>query len=70
MKLTGTVNHTELEGGHWVLRTDAGDQYQLVGSTDGLVDGGRVEVEGNVDKQAMSFGMVGAHFKISKIKKL
>ncbi len=70
MKLTGTVKRTELEGGHWVLKTEKGDQYQLVGTVDGLSDGARVEVEGNVDKQAMGFGMVGAHFKVSKLKKL
>ena len=70
MKLTGMVKRTELEGGHWVLRTDKGDQYQLVGQVEGLSDGARFEIEGNVDKQAMGFGMVGAHFNVSKIKKL
>jgi hypothetical protein len=70
MKLTGTVKRTELEGGHWVLHTDAGDNYQLVGAVDALSDGARVEVEGKVDKDAMGFGMVGAHFNVSKVKKL
>jgi hypothetical protein len=70
MKLTGTIKRTELEGGHWVLHTDKGDRYQLVGAVDDASDGMRAEVEGNVDKQAMGFAMVGPHFNVSKIKKL
>jgi hypothetical protein len=70
MKLTGTIRRTDLEGGHWVLHTDGGDQYQLTGSIDGVKDGMRAEVEGKVDKQAMGFGMVGAHFTVQKLKAL
>ena len=29
-----------------------------------------VEVEGNVDKQAMGFGMMGPHFNVSKLTAL
>lgn len=70
MKLTGTISRTDLEGGHWLLKADDGDQYQLVGATDDCKDGMRVEVEGKVDKQAMGFGMVGAHFNVTKLKAL
>jgi hypothetical protein len=70
MKLTGTIRRTELEGGHWVLHTDKGEQYQLTGATDDAKDGMRAEVEGKVDKQAMGFGMVGPHFTVQKIKAL
>jgi hypothetical protein len=70
MKLTGTIRRTEVEGGHWVLHADGGDQYQLTGKLDGVKDGMRAEVEGKVDKQAMGFGMVGAHFAVTKIKGL
>ena len=32
MKLKGTIRRSDLEGGHWVLQTETGDQYQLVGT--------------------------------------
>ncbi len=70
MKLKGTISRTDLEGGHWLLNTEDGDQYQLVGSLDDCKDGLRVEVEGKVDKGAMGFGMVGPHFNVTKLKAL
>ena len=70
MKLKGTIRRTELEGGHWVLHTDGGEQYQLVGQLDGAKDGMKAEVEGKVDKQAMGFGMVGPHFSVQKLTAL
>jgi hypothetical protein len=70
MKLKGTIRRSEVEGGHWVLQADGGDQYQLVGKLDGAKDGLRAEVEGKVDKQAMGIGMVGAHFSVSKLTAL
>ena len=70
MKLKGTIRRSDLEGGHWVLKTDTGDQYQLAGELGGAKDGMRAEVEGKVDKQAMSFGMVGAQFAVSKLTAL
>lgn len=70
MKLKGTISRTDVEGGHWLLNTDDGDQYQLVGALDDAKDGQKVEVEGKVDKQAMGFGMMGAHFTVTKLKAL
>jgi hypothetical protein len=70
MKLTGTIERTEVEGGHWVLKTDKGDQYQLVGAVGDARHGMRAEVEGNVDKSAMGFAMVGPQLTVSKIKAL
>ena len=70
MKVKGTIRHTEVEGGHWVLHTDAGEQYQLVGATSSAKDGMRAEVEGKVDKQAMGFAMVGPQFAVTKITAL
>lgn len=70
MKLQGTVTRTDVEGGAWLLETDSGDQYQLVGATNDCKDGMRVEVEGKVDKNAMGFTMVGAHFNVTKLKAL
>ena len=70
MKIKGTITRTDIEGGAWMLKTDDGDQYQLVGKTDGAADGLRVEVEGKVDKDAMGFGMMGAHFQVQKLTAL
>jgi hypothetical protein len=46
MKVKGTLKRTDIEGGHWTLQADDGEQYQLVGKVDGATDGQRVEVEG------------------------
>ncbi len=70
MKVKGTIRRSEVEGGHWVLEADGGDRYQLSGSLDGAKDGMRAEIEGKVDKQAMSFGMMGPQLEVSKISKL
>ena len=68
MKLKGTIHRSDLEGGHWLLKTDGGEQYQLTGSLDDAKDGLRAEVEGKVDKNAMGIGMTGPHFTVHKIK--
>lgn len=70
MKLTGTIHHSALEGGHWTLKTDKGDTYQLKGKLDGAKDGMKAEVEGKVDKDAMGFGMTGPHFDVTKLSAL
>ena len=70
MKLKGTIHRSALEGGHWVLKTEGGEQYQLTGSLAAAQDGLRAEVEGKVDKQAMGFGMVGPQFAVQKITAL
>jgi hypothetical protein len=70
MKLKGTITRSDLEGGAWLLKTDDGDQYQLMGDVSAAKDGQRVEVEGKVDKNAMGFGMMGAHFQVQKLTAL
>ncbi len=70
MKLKGTIRRNDLEGGHWVLEAEGGDNYQLVGTLDGAKDGMKAEVEGKVDKQAMGIGMTGPHFTVHKLKAL
>lgn len=70
MKLKGTLTRTDVEGGHWLLKTDSGDQYQLTGAITNAKDGIKVEVEGKVDKQAMGFGMMGAQFNVTKLTAL
>lgn len=71
MKLKGTLTRTDVEGGHWLLKTDSGEEYQLTGSLGAdAKDGQRVEVEGNVDKNAMGFAMMGPQFAVSKLTAL
>ena len=70
MKLKGTLSRTDVEGGHWLLKADDGEQYQLTGDVNAAKDGQRVEVEGKVDKQAMGFGMMGPHFNVTKLTAL
>jgi hypothetical protein len=70
MKLKGTIRRSDLEGGHWILHTDSGDQYQLTGTITGAKDGMKAEVEGKVDKDAMGIGMTGPHFTVQKLTAL
>jgi hypothetical protein len=70
MKLKGTIRRSDLEGGQWILIVEGGEQYQLSGALAGAKDGTTVEVEGKVDKGAMSFGMGGAQFTVSKLTSL
>lgn len=70
MKLKGTISRSAVEGGHWVMKTEGGEQYQLVGALDGAKDGMHAEVEGKVDKNAMGFAMMGPQFTVSKLTAL
>jgi len=70
MKLKGKITRTDVEGGHWLLETESGEQYQLTGKVDGAKDGMQVEVEGKVDKNAMGFGMMGPQFAVQKLTAL
>ena len=70
MKLKGTLTRTDVEGGHWLLKTDSGEEYQLTGDVGSAKDGMRVEVEGKVDKNAMGFAMIGPQFAVSKLTAL
>ena len=65
-KFTGTVEKSDLEGGHWLLVTADGDRYQLDGAK-GLTDGAKVVVEGAVDKGGFGIGMTGPILKVTKV---
>ena len=69
-KLRGTVRRSDLEGGTWQLETDQGERYQLTGKLDGARDGGKVELDGKVDRSAMSFQMTAPIFKVNNLKAL
>ncbi len=66
--LRGIVRHSDLEGGVWLLEAEDGMQYQLVGAAAGsLQSGQRVEAQGEVDTNLMSFAMAGILFTVKKI---
>ncbi len=67
----GTVKKNSLEGGFWELQSDNGTNYQLQGGDGGLRrDGQKVEVEGKIDKQAISIGMTGPMLVVKTWKKV
>lgn len=70
-KFRGTVRRNDLEGGHWQLVADDGTEYVL-DAADGdanLAEGARVEIDGSVDRAALSFAMTGATLKVKAIKR-
>jgi hypothetical protein len=67
MKIKGTIRHSDLEGGQWVLETESGERYQLTGTLGDCQDGLVAEVEGKVDKNAMGIGMMGPQLAVQKI---
>ena len=70
-KFRGTIRHNELEGGHYQLVADDGTAYQIEGADPALQeDGARVEVDGAVDKGAMSFTMTGPILKVKTVKRI
>lgn len=69
MKLKGRIAYRDVETGVWVLEGDDGRTYQLAGGDRKIKkDGQRVEVEGDVDKDALSFAMVGPLLKVKSYK--
>ena len=70
MKLKGTIRRSDLEGGHWVLETESGEQLPAHRLGSGVKDGMRAEVEGKVDKGAMGIGMTGPQFAVQKLTAL
>ncbi|MDY7230698.1 DUF5818 domain-containing protein [Hyalangium rubrum] len=66
MKLTGKVVYRDLEGGVWVLEGDDGRTYQLAGGDRKIKqDGQRIEIDGQVDNDAMTIHMVGPVLNVS-----
>jgi hypothetical protein len=69
-KFRGTVRKNDLEGGFWQLVADDGTTYTLEGAPkDITVEGARVEIDGAVDRQAMSFTMAGPTLKVKSGKR-
>jgi hypothetical protein len=71
MKLTGTVEFRDLEGGLFQLAADDGKRYTLLGPKTELraAKGARVEVEGSLD-EGFGISMSGPQLRVSKLRKL
>jgi hypothetical protein len=70
-KFRGTIRRSDLEGGLYQLVADDGTTYEIEGSDPALnQDGARVEIEGSVDKAAMSFTMTGPRLKVRSVKRV
>ncbi|RKH55965.1 DUF5818 domain-containing protein [Corallococcus aberystwythensis] len=66
MKLSGTVQYQDLEGGVWVLKADDGRTYQLAGGDRKIKkDGQRISAEGSVQRDAVTAAMVGPVFHVT-----
>ena len=70
-KFTGTIRKSDLEGGVYQLVAEDGEIYEIEG-VDPLLrrEGSRVEIDGSVDKQAMSFTMTGPRLKVKTVRDL
>jgi len=70
-KFRGTIRYNDLEGGHYQLVADDGTAYQVQGNDPALKeDGARVEIEGAVDRGALSFAMTGPILKVNSVKRV
>jgi len=65
-KFSGTIRKSDLEGGHWMLVTADGDEYQLEGGSD-YAAGQLVDIDGAVDRGAMGIAMTGPILKVKSI---
>lgn len=71
MKVTGRIEHRDLEGGIWQLIGDDGKRYTLLGSKSDFkaAQGSRAEVEGTVE-EGFGIAMAGPQLRVEKIRKL
>jgi formylmethanofuran dehydrogenase subunit C len=71
MKVSGTVEFVDLEGGLYRLSGDDGKRYTLIGSRGELksAKGARVEVEGSLD-EGIGIGMSGPQLRVARIRKI
>jgi formylmethanofuran dehydrogenase subunit C len=71
MKVKGSLEYRDLEGGIWQLAADDGKRYTLLGARGDLksMQGARVEVEGSLD-EGFGISMSGPQLRVSKLRKL
>jgi len=63
----GTVQHNDLEGGFFELRTDDGETYRLQGAK-GLSAGQEVLVHGTIESGGFGIHMTGPAINVDKIE--
>jgi hypothetical protein len=69
MRTRGVIAFRDIEFGVWVLESEDGQVFQLAGGDRGLkAEGRRVEVEGDVDAQALTAAMVGPVLTVKRYK--
>jgi cob(I)alamin adenosyltransferase len=69
MTLSGRIAFRDIEMGVWVLEGDDGRTYLLAGGDRKLKrDGQRVEVDGEVDPEALSAAMVGPVLRVRRYR--
>jgi hypothetical protein len=69
VKLSGTVQYQDLEGGVWVLKADDGRTYQLAGGDRKIKkDGQRISAEGDLQRDVLTAAMVGPVFHVTSYK--
>jgi hypothetical protein len=71
VKVSGTVEFVDLEGGLYRLSADDGKRYTLIGAKGELkaAKGARVEVEGSLD-EGFGVGMAGPQLRVARIRKI
>jgi hypothetical protein len=70
-KYRGKVQRSDLEGGHWQLVGDDGTTYVLEADAAGsLDDGARYEVDGTVDRNALSIAMTGPVLRAKSVRRM
>jgi hypothetical protein len=70
--LTGTVFHSDVEGGCLGLTGDDGKNYELLGTAgrDVLVPGARVRVSGRVRTDVATICQIGTPFEVTSAERL
>jgi hypothetical protein len=67
MKLKGRLTFMDMGAGAWVLVSEDGKRYELHGVESGkLSEGARVEVEGELDKGALSTAMAAPALRVKR----
>ena len=70
-KMRGTIRKNDVEGGVYQFHADNGDVFEVDGS-DPLLhsEGASVEIDGSVDKNAVSFTMTGPRLKVKSVRRI
>lgn len=69
MKVKGTLEFNDLEGGVWQLKGDDGKRYTLLGRINEK-SGATVEVDGILDEGGFGIAMAGPQLKVTSVRKI